>query len=346
MAAGLWQSTAGFSAYAVSGNGVLIYETASASLATTSRTLVWVDRRGNETPVGVPVRSYEVARVSPDGGRIAVDSRDEEGDIWIWDTERPTLSRLTVAPSDDMAPLWSMDGASVLYSSVRSGVPNVYRQRADGAGTADRVTESRRTQFLTSIGPNGRQRAMFSFTTGNEAIGVATLDEGSRIPVADEQIVVPADANHRFGAEISPDGRWLAFHSNESGRFEVYVRPFPNVDAGRSQISSDGGTRAACSRDGKELFYLDATGLLTSVRVTVSGNQFSAGAPRRILNTPCVAGLSPRGLDLRSYDVAPDGQRFLMVKDVAARPIAASPVPLVLVTGVLDELKQKVPTSR
>jgi serine/threonine-protein kinase len=345
MAAGLLQSTAGFGAYAVSGNGVLIYETPSANLVTTSRTLVWVDRRGNETSVGVPVRSYEVARVSPDGGRIAVDSRDEESDIWIWDTARRTLSRLTVAPSDDMAPLWSTDGASVLYSSVRSGVPNIYRQRADGAGTADRLTESRRTQLLTSIGPNGRQLVIFSFTTGNEAIAVVTLD-GNRIPVADEQTVVPSDANHRFGPEISPDGRWLAFQSNESGRFEVYVRPFPNVDAGRWQISSDGGTRAAWSRDGKELFYLDATGLLTAVRVTVSGNQFSAGAPRRILNTPYVAGLSARGLDLRSYDVSPDGQRFLMVKDIAARPIAANPVPLVMVTGWLEELKQKVPAIR
>ena len=105
---------------------------------------------------------------------------------------------------------------------------------------------------------------------------VATLDQ-SRLPIADEQILTPADANHRLDAEISPDGRWLAYHSNESGRFEVFVRPFPNVDAARWQISSDGGTRAAWSRDGKELFYLDAKNLLTSVRVTINGDRFGAG---------------------------------------------------------------------
>jgi serine/threonine-protein kinase len=342
VATGITQTSQGYASYAVSRSGVLIYTTATGNASLASRTLVWVDRQGNETPVGTPIRSYEVARISPDGGRIAVDSRDEESDIWIWDTARSTMSRLTRGSSDDMAPMWANDGM-VYYSSNRPGIPNGYRQRADGAGAIERVTESRGTQFLTSIAQSGGELALFQFTDGNEAIAVVPLT--GQLPVADERIVIEADSSHRFGAEISPDGRWLAFHSNESGRFEVYVRPFPNVDSGRSQISSEGGTRAAWSRNGKELFYLDPNGLLTSVTISIEGGQLSAGRPATILKTAYVAGLSARGLQLRSYDVSPDGQRFLMVKDVAARPTPASPVPLVVVTGWLEELKQRVPSK-
>ncbi len=343
VATGITQNAQGFASYAVSRNGVLIYTTVTGNAALqTSRMLLWVDRHGNETPVGTPIRSYEVARISPDGGRIAVDSRDDESDIWIWDTARRTMSRLTLGTSDEMAPMWANDGTSVYYSSNRPGVPNVYRQRADGAGAIERVTDSRRTQFLTSVAPGGEQLAVFQFTDANEAIAVIPLT--GKLPVTEERVVINADSSHRFGAEISPDGHWLAFHSNESGRYEVYVRPFPNVDGGRWQISSDGGTRAAWSRDGKELFYLDANGLITSVKISIDGDRLSAGRPTPILKTAYVAGVSARGLDLRSYDVSPDGQRFLMVKDVAARPTPGSPVPLVLVTGWLEELRHRVPS--
>jgi hypothetical protein len=341
VATGITQNVQGVASYAVSRNGVLIYTTVSSNAAHSSRTLVWVDRRSGETPLGTPTRSYEVARISPDGSRIAVDSRDEESDVWIWDTARRTMSRLTLGGTDEMAPMWASDGSAVYYSSNRPGVPNIYRQRADGAGAIERVTESRRTQFLTSV--TGGHLALFQFTDANEAIAVVPLT--GRFPVAEAQVVIDSDISHRFGAEISPDGRWLAFHSNESGRYEVYVRPFPNVDAGRWQISSDGGTRAAWSRDGKELFYLDSNGLLTSVKISLDGDRLSAGRPNTILETAYVAGLSARGLDLRSYDVSPDGQRFLMVKDVA-RPTTPGPVPLVLVTGWLEELKQRVPNSK
>jgi eukaryotic-like serine/threonine-protein kinase len=340
MVSGLFQTTSGFASFGVSQSGVLIYEMSSGTVAQTSRTLVWVDRQGVETPLGVPTRSYEVARVSPDGTRIVMDSRDEEGDIWIWDTTRRALSRLTVDASNEMGPSWSSDGAMVYYSSNRSGVPNIFRQRADGAGDIERLTDSRQTQFLTSIGPGTQQLLFFEFSEGNEAIASAPIT-GVQLPVTNEQILIKIDNSHRFGPEISPDGRWLALHSNESGRYEVYVRPFPNVDSGRWQISSDGGTRAAWSRDGKELFYLDANGLLTSVRISVAGDKFSAGTPTQVLKSAYVAGQSARGLSLRSYDVSADGKRFLMVKDVAIRATNAAPAPMIVVTQWLEELKQR-----
>ncbi len=124
-----------------------------------------------------------------------------------------------------------------------------------------------------------------------------------------------------FGAEVSPDGKWLAYHSNISGEFQVYVRPFPNVQDGRSLVSTAGGTRAAWSRNGRELFYLDREGLLTSVAVPAAlGATFTSGPPVKILNRKYYAGASLLGLDLRGYDVAPDGQRFLMIKEPESPP--------------------------
>jgi serine/threonine protein kinase len=344
VASGLFQSAQGFSPFAISQNGVLVYQPASGRVGVTSRTLVWVDRRGIETPLGLPTRSYEVARVSPDGTRIAVDSRDEDSDIWIWDTVRRTLSRLTIGTTDEMAPLWSTDGQYVLYSSNRTGLPNIFRQRADGAGSVERLTDGRTTQFLTSIGNGGSELALFEFTDAGEDISIADL-RGGKLPVTATKVLIKNDSNHRYGAEISPDGNWLAFHSNESGRYEVYVRPFPDVDGGRWQISANGGTRAAWSRDSKELFYLDADGRLTSVKVSVNDKKFSAGTPVQVLKTAYVAGQSARGLDLRSYDVSADGQRFLMIKDESKAPVSSS-TPIVVATNWLDELKRRVPPAR
>ena len=149
-----------------------------------------------------------------------------------------------------------------------------------------------------------------------------------------------------FDADLSPDGKWLAYHSNESGDFEVYVRPFPNVQDGRSQISANGGTRAAWARNGRELFYLDKDGFLTAVPVLPpSGAAFSAGAPVRILNTKYLLGSTLLGLDLRAYDVAPDGQRFLMIKDPAREASASVALAsMVFVLNWADELKARLPT--
>jgi hypothetical protein len=146
-----------------------------------------------------------------------------------------------------------------------------------------------------------------------------------------------------FGGEISPDGKWLAYHSNESGEYHVYVRPFPNVQDGRVQISTAGGSRAAWAHSGRELFYLDASGLLTAVAVQTDGKSFSAGNPVKISNTRYYAGASALGLDLRAYDVAHDGQRFVMIKDMSsAEQRAAANVGINVVLNWLDEVKTRL----
>src|SRR4030095_4235053 len=127
--------------------------------------------------------------------------------------------------------------------------------------------------------------------------------------------LVNVPSAYEFGPEISPDGRWIAYHSNDSGEFQVYVRPFPNVNDGRWQISPLGGSRPAWAKSGRELFYLDSDGLLTSVAVQSKGEAFSVGAPIKLLTNKYVLGSSILGLDLRAYDVSPDAQRFLMIKE-------------------------------
>ena len=304
------------------------------------RALVWVDRKGQETPIAAPQRRYAIPRISPDGTRVAIDVRDQTNDIWIWDFNRQTLSALSRDPAVDMSPIWTPDGRRVIWTSTRGGGnPNLYWQAADGTGAPERLSTNMTNQFPTSISPDGGTIVLFG-ASGNlmSAMDLFTLNlkDSPR-----QGIPLVSAAGLDFGGEVSPDGRWLAYHSNESGEAQVYVRPFPNVNDGRWQVSNAGGTRAVWSRNGRELFYLDRDGRVSSVSVT-PGASFTATAPARILNTSYYSGASTLGLDLRGYDVSLDGQRFLMVKE--SEPASGRPV--VSVTVVLnwfEELNQRLP---
>ena len=338
----LTMGTAGAANYSVSGRGDLVFVPAGAGTAgSQQRNLVWVDRKGLETAIPAPPRSYALGRIAPDGTRILLDIRDQTNDVWIWDISRQTLTPLNRDPAGDMSPQWTPNGKRVVWASTRSGGnPNLYWQAADGTGTADRLTNNQRNQFPTSISPDGNIVVLFG------AVGVATdifsvdLREPDRVPTP-----LVATAAFDFGGEISPNGKWLAYHTNESGEPQVLVRPFPNVQDGRWTISNNGGTRAAWARSGRELFYLDKDGFLTVVAVqeTPQGS-FSAGVPVKILNTKYLLGSTFLGLDLRAYDVSPDGQRFLMIKDDAERSTASPLASMVVVLDWLQELKARLPT--
>jgi hypothetical protein len=361
--------------FAVSRGGTLVYVPASAALqAVPPRSLVWVNRQGREEAVNTPPRAYAVARLSPDGTRVALDVRDQENDIWIWDLVRRGLTRLTVDPAIDLSPVWTPDGRRIIWTSTRAGGnPNLYSQAADGTGIIERLTADQYAQFPTSISFDGTQVAFFQPTTGTRveiatlmmespptrlasgsstalgggpstALGAGpstTLGAGER---RTELLIQSAAA--KYGGEISPDGRWIAYASNESGQFEIYVRPFPKVEGGRWQVSTAGGTRPAWARSGREIFYLDENELLTGVPVQTTGTTFTAGNPARILSTRYYAGSTTRGFDHRWYDVSPEGQRFLKIKDLppSQQPSTSTPASMVVVLNWLEELKQRVPT--
>jgi serine/threonine-protein kinase len=304
---------------------------------------VWVNRRGNEEDLHAPERPYATARISPDGTRVALDVRAQGGDIWIWDLKRQTLTPLNRDPGQDMSPVWTADGARILWTSTRaSTTPNLFWQLSNGTGPVERLTTHGTNQFPTSISPDGSRVVLFGAGPSSSGIDLMAVNLQTSDHKAEPLV---ASSGLDFDGEISPDGRWLAYHSNESGEFQVYVRPFPKVDQGRWQISTSGGTRAAWARPGRELFYLDENGLLTSVAVTTTGETFSAGAPTRILNKRYYAGSSLLGLDLRAYDVAPDGERFLMIKDNGPNEQPAAPPTIVVVLNWAEELKARLPTK-
>jgi serine/threonine-protein kinase len=352
-------TAAGEANFSVSRGGTLVYVSGGAAgtqQVVTPRSLVWVTRQGREEPIKAPPRAYAVPRLSPDGTRVALDIRDQQSDIWSWDLGRQILTRLTFDPALDMSPLWTPDGRRVIWTSTRaSGNPNQYWQAADGTGAVERLTTNVNAQFPTSISSDGTRVAFYEVATGTAIdVGVLTMDGPSTAGPS-----TPAVAGQRrteplikttaveLNAEISPDGRWLAYQSNESGQSEVYVRPFPNVNGGRWQVSPGGGTRPAWARGGRELFYLDRNNLLTAVPVQTTASTFSAGNPTKILDTRYYAGSTVLGIDLRGYDVSPDGQRFLMIKENAPTEQTSTTMPasMVVVLNWFEELKARVPTK-
>jgi serine/threonine-protein kinase len=308
-------------------------------LGVTPRSLVWVNRQGHEEPIDAPQRTYAVARLSPDGTEAALDIRDRLSDIWIWNFARRTLTPLTVDPSQDMSPVWTHDGKRLILTSVRSGNPNLYWQAADGTGTVERLTSTSDTQFPTAISRDGRLVLLNEISLSSLDVLALTLGGGGQAAAP-----LVRTAAQEANAELSPDGRWVAYQSNESGRFEIYVRPFPNVDEGRWPVSPSGGTRPAWAPNGRELFYLDATGLLAAVPVQATAATFTAGTATTVLTKPYYAGYTTRGYDLRGYDIAPDGRRFLMIKEEAASTATggASQPSMTVVLNWIGELKEKV----
>lgn len=329
-------------------NGTLVYVPDDVLTEAPSRSLVWVSRQGREDPIQAPPREYAVARLSPDGSRVALDVRDGTNDIWIWDVERRTMTPLNSHPAQDLSPIWTPDGQHIIWASTRSqGNPNLYRQLADGTGAVERLSTSLHAQFPTSVSPDGKLVAMFR-TTMPPSLGVLPLESPrpSEQTATDRARTLLSSTGVLFGAEISPDGRWLAYQSDESGQFQVYVRPYPAVDSGRWQISPQGGTRPVWARNGKELFYLDAANMLTGVPIQATAATLGAGTPVRILDRAYYTGSTARGYDLRAYDVSADGQRFLMIKEATPDASTDTPARLVVVLNWAEELKARAAPTR
>ena len=322
--------------FGVSSTGFLVY--APGGLARSAQlTLVWVDRTGKEEPLPVPPRAYTYPRLSPDGTRIAIDIRDQENDIWIWDLARRNLTRLTFDPGMDSFPAWMPDGKRIIFASAPSATNmpnNLFWQTADGTGKQERLIESPAGVVPQSVSPDGT-RLVFRQSDSTSNFDLYTLPlTGERRPTP--LIRTPfAEQN----AEVSPDGRWVAYQSTESGQNEIYVRPFPNAESGRWQVSTSGGRTPVWSRDGRELFYLtgpDVRSKLMAATIT-PGAAFSAATPQALFEGSYLAGGGNQG---RTFDVSPDGKRFLMIKDLASDSPTSNDAPLVVVLNFFDELKR------
>jgi len=317
----------------VAGDGTLAYVLGSA--AGTPRTLVWVDRQGHETPIPAPPRPYFLPALSPDATRLAVYANDQERDLWLWDLGRTTFTRLTFTPGVDVVQVWTPDGRRLIFTSERAGVRNLFWQAADGSGAAERLIESPNTQYPTAVSPDGR-RLIFSDQAPQTDTDVMMIElDGTRRVTP----LVRSPFTERDGI-ISPDGRWLAYEANDSGRFEVYVRPFPDVSSGRWQVSTNGGTRPIWARSGQELVYVSPTGAIMGVGVA-RGPSWTATTPTLLVKEGYFTIPIWWG---RSYDISPDGQRFLMIKEGGADGTAA-PASIIVAQHWFEELKRLVPTK-
>jgi serine/threonine-protein kinase len=317
----------------VSGNGTLAY--VSGTVEGTPRTLVWVDRQGHETPIPVPPRPYLLPALSPDGTRVAVFANDQQHDLWLWDLGRTTLTRLTSAPGVDVVQVWTPDSRRLIFTSERAGVRNLFWQAADGAGAVERLTESPNTQYPSAVSPDGR-RLIFtdeSPSTDNDVMMIELDGTRGITPL------VHSTFNERNGI-ISPDGRWLAYEANDSGRFEIYVRRYPDVNSGHWQVSTTGGTRPLWARGAQELVYVSSTGAIMRVGVA-RGPSWAGTTPTLLVKEGYFTIPNWWG---RSYDISPDGQRSLMIKE-GGPDGAAAPASIIIVQHWVEELKRLVPTK-
>jgi Tol biopolymer transport system component len=313
--------------FGMSADGTLLYVPSYAPDA--ERTLVLVDRKGQATPVAEAKAPYGYPRFSPDGRRVAVNiggGSGGGGEIQICDLERHTCSRLT----SGNYPVWTPDGSRVTFNATsRSGDVDLYWKRSDGSGEAEPLLIRPGIQWPFSWSPDGRVLTFNEVQPGGVGLDLWLLRrEGDATPL------VVTSFDQRM-ATFSPNGRWIAYQSNESGRFEIYVRPYPGP-GGRELVSTNGGREAVWSRDGRELFYREGSRLMVVSFDTSAG--FKAGLPRMLFEgyNTTIGGTN--------YDVSPDGQRFAMVQGSQTAGVVG-PVELCLVQNWFEELKARVPTK-
>ena len=339
----------GASHFSVSARGTLVYIEDLVD-AGGNRTLTWVDRNGREAAINAPARPYRYPRLSPDDLRIAVDTTDEQQDIWIWNLKGETATRLTMDPATDSGGLWTANGERVIFYSMRAGsrgitAGNLYSQASDGTGQAERLSDSPNNQMPNAVSPDGKLVFAEGPAIGGSDLRLLPLQGDRRA-----QPLVQTEFTER-NAAISPNGRWLAYQSNDTGQFEVYVRPFPNVDADRQRVSTGGGMAPVFARNGREIFFMTPRGeslMAAEILESAGSAAFRTNTPIKLFDTsgymtPNGGGGANRPAG-RTYDVSADG-RFLMIKDVSVREGAPAPQLITVVQNWVEELKRRVPRN-
>ncbi|HEX6323306.1 MAG TPA: protein kinase, partial [Vicinamibacterales bacterium] len=316
----------------VSTSGHLVYS--GGGVMGAERTIVWVDRAGRETPTGIPARNYFYVRISPDGSRLSLDARDEDQDIWIWDLARESLSRLTDRPGPDQYGLWTPD-RRIVFSSVMGGRSELFHHREDGVGEPEQITDtsvSKLLPFPNAVTPDGKRVILRAAVSGTALSDLYTAEIGG------DRTITPllATEHDERNAALSPRGDYMVFESNLSGgRYEIFVRPFPDVDRFQRNVSTAGGEEPVWSPDGREIFYIQGNRMM-AVPVEMSSNGLELKKPVPLFDvSPYFFG----GLG-RNYDIAADGRRFAMVKQ--AREQQNEPQPITIVLNWIEELRARV----
>ncbi len=317
----------GSAQFAVSDTGTLAF-IRSASLAVEQK-LVSVDRSGKIQTIRENLQSFAGIRLSPDGRRLALAQREggHAPDVWIQDLERGLLSRLTFGPASNFNPVWTADGKRLFYVSERP-VFELYWKAVDGSSPEEAFLVSGNDKYPASVSPDGKMLLMSVSDpkTGSD-LWLLPL-EGKREP----KPLLATPFQEPTGA-FSPDGRWIAFQTNESGKAEIYVQDYPG-GSNRVQISTEGGTEPVWSRNGKELFYRAGKKLM----VVSMGTGAAPGKPRILFEADFKTGDR-----IPAYDVSPDGQHFYFIQ---TNKQTARRATLDIVLNWFDELRRRVPAGK
>lgn len=299
---------AGFNSavFSASANGTLAYLTGEGGVG--ARILRHA-RNGEILDTISDLESLGNCGLSPDGSRLAVDIDDDASgntDIWVFDLTRGVKTRLTFDPAADMSPVWSPDGRQIYFASSRTGKFDIYRKNSSGTGEEELVIESKASKWPISLSSDARTLIVYGL--GDRGIG----DDIWSLPLDPESGAAAGELTpfqqtefDEDDAHLSPDGRWLAYACNETGRYDVYVRPFPGP-GGKWQISTTGGDFPAWRSDGRELYYISAEGMAMAVEVDGAGASLDAGEPRPLFPASALNSNLP-------WAVSGDGQEFILV---------------------------------
>jgi eukaryotic-like serine/threonine-protein kinase len=319
----------GAAEFAVSETGTLLFITPAAP-DQNRRRLWWVDRQGKEEPLALAPGRYGYPRISPDGTRVALDIPGANRDIWIWNLQRSSLTQLTSGPTEDLLPVWSRDGTRVFFASDRTGTFDVYSQAADGATIARVEFAGPGAQFPNSFTPDGTRLLV---SENFKDLSVLNLARPDRLEPLLHGAFTPTHP------QVSPNGNWLAYESDESGKqYEIFLRPFPNVSERREKVSTDGGRFPLWGpKDSGELFYVDLNGNMMAASVKLSP-RLSLGGVTKLFEWA----KPRRGPGGTPYDISPVDGRFLITHPASEGSGGAVDISVVL--NWTEELKRLLPT--
>ena len=321
--------------FAFSEDGAFVYVAGEAS--TVDARIHWLTRDGTTTLLRPDPANWGNPRFSPAGDRLGMVIHDgTQSDVWVYDWARDTLSRLTFDAAIDVLPVWTLDGRRIVFSSLRSSTFNLYWLRSDGSGEVERLTQSENFQLAASWHPSGTVLA-FGERRPDSGYDLMTLavegDEETGWEPGTPAVFLSTPFSEAFPI-FSPDGHWLAYVSDESGRWEVYVRPFPGP-GGKWQVSTGGGEDPRWSRTRPELLYGAPGGKIMVVPYTLGPDSFQPEKPTRWSD----AAFMPRPVPFGHFDLHPDGQRVAL-QSASETPAAEAPDTVVFITNFFDELRR------
>jgi serine/threonine-protein kinase len=334
-----YSARAGWAQFDFSRNGTLVYRSGGAS-GDNLLTVQWLDAGGKMQPLLAKPGIYGRPSISPDGQRLALEVTDGPSeDIWVYDWRRDTMTRLTFTGSAS-APVWTPDGRFIAFQIAERGM---FATRSDGAGKPESLTQNIYQQYPQSFTPDGTRLALQDRERPEDPFHlrvVSVESDSSMLRAGKPEVLLQAQSDERTPV-FSPDGHWLAYGSNESGTFQIYVRAFPDK-GGKWQVSNGGGAYPMWSRTGKELFFETPENQMMVADYAVRGDSFAADKPR-LWSEKKLAGIINVS---RNVDLAPDGKRVIALMPVETPEAQQSQSHVIFLLNFFDELQRKVPVGK